>query len=65
MLMEGLDATNAAFKVGYESPSQFSREYGRISDTAVARYQELASNSCQLSLPISIASKLLQKASQY
>jgi AraC-like DNA-binding protein len=29
MLMEHLDATSAAFQVGYESPSQFSREYRR------------------------------------
>ncbi|MFK3948345.1 AraC family transcriptional regulator [Pseudomonas fulva] len=29
MLNENLDAASAAFKVGYESPSQFSREYGR------------------------------------
>lgn len=30
MLNEHLDAASAAFKVGYESPSQFSREYGRF-----------------------------------
>ncbi len=30
MLTEHLDATTAAFQVGYESPSQFSREYGRL-----------------------------------
>lgn len=30
MLNEYLDAASAAFKVGYESPSQFSREYGRL-----------------------------------
>ena len=29
MLGEGLDAAEAAFRVGYESPSQFSREYRR------------------------------------
>lgn len=29
MLNEQLDAASAAFKVGYESPSQFSREYSR------------------------------------
>jgi AraC-like DNA-binding protein len=29
MLMERLDAATAAFQVGYESPSQFSREYSR------------------------------------
>lgn len=30
MLMEQKDATSAAFEVGYESPSQFSREYRRL-----------------------------------
>ncbi len=30
MLMDGLDATSAAYEVGYESLSQFSREYGRF-----------------------------------
>jgi transcriptional regulator GlxA family with amidase domain len=30
MLTERLDAATAAFQVGYESPSQFSREYNRI-----------------------------------
>ncbi len=30
MLGEGLDAAEAAFRVGYESPSQFSREYRRL-----------------------------------
>jgi AraC-like DNA-binding protein len=29
MLADGLDAAAAAFRVGYESPSQFSREYRR------------------------------------
>jgi transcriptional regulator GlxA family with amidase domain len=30
MLTEHLDASVAAFQVGYESPSQFSREYSRL-----------------------------------
>ncbi|WP_072022319.1 AraC family transcriptional regulator [Zavarzinella formosa] len=30
MLSEGLDAAEASFRVGYESPSQFSREYRRL-----------------------------------
>lgn len=30
MLGKGLDAAEAAFRVGYESPSQFSREYHRM-----------------------------------
>lgn len=30
MLIEGMDAASAAFEVGYESPSQFNREYKRF-----------------------------------
>ena len=30
MLTEHVDASTAAFEVGYESPSQFSREYSRL-----------------------------------
>lgn len=30
MLSEGLEAAEAAFRVGYESPSQFGREYRRL-----------------------------------
>jgi AraC-like DNA-binding protein len=30
MLMESVQASDAAFRVGYESPSQFSREYARM-----------------------------------
>lgn len=30
MLAEGLGAAEAGFRVGYESPSQFSREYGQL-----------------------------------
>jgi AraC-like DNA-binding protein len=30
MLMDGFDATTAAYEVGYESVSQFSREYSRF-----------------------------------
>lgn len=29
MFTEHMDAATAAFQVGYESPSQFSREYSR------------------------------------
>lgn len=37
MLIERLDVSRAAFAVGYESPSQFSREYGRLFGTAPSR----------------------------
>ena len=37
MLTENQDASTAAFKVGYESPSQFSREYGRLFGTPPLR----------------------------
>ena len=30
MLGESLDAAEASFRVGYESPTQFSREYRRL-----------------------------------
>jgi AraC-like DNA-binding protein len=30
MLIEGADATSACYKVGYESPNQFNREYKRM-----------------------------------
>jgi AraC-like DNA-binding protein len=30
MLMDGVDAASAAFEVGYESTSQFNREYSRL-----------------------------------
>lgn len=37
MLTERLDATSAAFNVGYESASQFSREYSRLFGTPPLR----------------------------
>ncbi|MNN79643.1 Helix-turn-helix domain protein [compost metagenome] len=30
MLNDGLEAAVAGYRVGYESPSQFSREYSRL-----------------------------------
>jgi transcriptional regulator GlxA family with amidase domain len=30
LLSESTDATDVAFRVGYESPPQFSREYSRM-----------------------------------
>jgi transcriptional regulator GlxA family with amidase domain len=37
MMTAGLDAASAAFEVGYESPSQFSREYSRFFGQPPAR----------------------------
>lgn len=37
MLASGLDASTAAHHVGYESPSQFAREYGRMFGAPPAR----------------------------
>ena len=37
MLNENSDAASAAFEVGYESPSQFSREYARLFGTPPKR----------------------------
>jgi len=38
MLSEHLDAATAAFRVGYESPSQFSREYRRMFGAPPSRH---------------------------
>lgn len=44
MLHEGIEAATASYKVGYESPSQFSREYSRLfgapPKTDVARFRQ-------------------------
>lgn len=46
MLNESLDAASAAFEVGYESPSQFSREYTRLFGAPPKRdIEELRSNA--------------------
>lgn len=37
MLVDGIDAATAAFEVGYESPSQFNREYRRFFGQPPAR----------------------------
>lgn len=48
MLTENQDASTAAFQVGYESPSQFSREYGRLFGTPplrdITNLRQLAAN---------------------
>jgi transcriptional regulator GlxA family with amidase domain len=41
MLNERLDAASSAFQVGYESPSQFSREYARLFGSPPKRDIEL------------------------
>lgn len=43
MLSDGLDAAEAAFRVGYEIPSQFGREYWRLFGTP--RRQDVAALS--------------------
>jgi transcriptional regulator GlxA family with amidase domain len=37
MMSDAVNVTQAAFKVGYESPSQFSREYARMFGTPPKR----------------------------
>ncbi|MGY2372940.1 AraC family transcriptional regulator [Pseudomonas sp. SDO524_S393] len=37
MLAEGIDAASAGFEVGYNSPSQFNRDYGRLFGVPPAR----------------------------
>ena len=48
MLTDLMDAATAAFKVGYESPSQFSREYSRLFGNAplrdIANLRQIAAN---------------------
>jgi AraC-like DNA-binding protein len=52
MLTGGLDASAASFRVGYESPSQFSREYRRLFGTSPRR--EIASLLSKPSAPSSV-----------
>ena len=42
MLSEGLDAGDAGYRVGYQSPSQFSREYSRLYGMSPARDADAA-----------------------
>ena len=41
MVRDAMDAANAGFHVGYESPSQFSRDYARIFGMPPARHASL------------------------
>ena len=50
MLNEGFDAASVAFKVGYESASQFSREYARC--TIQTRRCKFTSQRCANLEPI-------------
>ena len=55
MLAEGLEAATASFRVGYESPSHFSREYSRLfgnpprADVVKLRGEQLTAGSAAVS----------------
>jgi AraC-like DNA-binding protein len=51
MLAEDLDAASASFKVGYESPSQFSREYRRLFGMAPRRDVEAMRQAASHGMP--------------
>jgi AraC-like DNA-binding protein len=53
MLTNGIDASTAAFEVGYESVSQFNREYGRLFGNPPMR--DVKSMRMEKALPISAA----------
>lgn len=54
MLNEALDAASAAFQVGYESPSQFSREYSRLFGASPKRdIGNLRQSESELTAPLS------------
>ena len=57
MLNEGFDAASVAFKVGYESASQFSREYARLFGAPSKRDVAIS----MVSQPYSAASRMLSK----
>ena len=50
MLAEGLDATSAGHRVGYESPSQFNREYRRLFGAPPRREIEAVGRGVSLEL---------------
>src|SRR5262245_50307145 len=51
MLGEGLDAASAAFRVGYESSSQYSREYRRMFGSPPRRDVAALWTACQVAAP--------------
>ena len=59
MLMDGVDATSAAYEVGYESVSQFNREYSRffgqppMRDIKALRATNVVAASSEANLPAS------------
>ena len=53
MLLDGLDVASAAFEVGYESASQFTREYSRLFGQPPMRDIRTARSSGNLSAQIS------------
>jgi AraC-like DNA-binding protein len=52
LLIGDLDASSAAYAVGYESPSQFSREYARLFGASPARDAVCLRRSCALEAPL-------------
>ncbi|MDQ0207548.1 AraC family transcriptional regulator [Alkalicoccobacillus murimartini] len=50
MLSQTIDAANASFQVGYESPSQFSREYARLFGLPPIRDMQRIRNINQINL---------------
>jgi AraC-like DNA-binding protein len=51
MLNEHLDVPRAAFSVGYESPSQFSREYSRLFGVATLAGPQVLARSRRRGAP--------------
>lgn len=53
MLYEGTEAATASYRVGYESPSQFSREYSRLfgapPKTDIARFRQTLTDDAPVS----------------
>ncbi|NVK42048.1 MAG: AraC family transcriptional regulator [Oceanospirillaceae bacterium] len=54
MVVERMDATTAAFAVGYESPTQFNREYRRLFDCSPAMDANLLRQSVGSHNPLNV-----------